>query len=471
MRNAGQGFNRRNFLRGSGMTLAGMSLSSLLPSALVDFAFGGGTDTFNAKRLLFINLFGGCDVINTVIPHGDVDYNTTNRPTLFIPRASAIDLNGFASLHPKLQDAMPVYNTGDLAIVHRVGYPNMSLSHFDGYKVWNGGDPTRVQIPDGWLYRYIHTNDVVGGAALPVLTVNGATPGLIGGNDRYVNIANPNNFNYNIPVADRTKYRNAWREQFAQLGGPEPFRPLVSQTGLQLLDVTDKYAGWDQANWNPRDPNTGNYLFPVNDQTNPLDPTGPGGKKFSFNAFSFFLNLKICALSLLEAGNANNGTRLAATELGGFDTHDGQGQVTGAHPELMTWIGYALRSLQIVFSGAALDNRNYPAIWQDVAVVTFSEFGRTSRENGSFGTDHGQATFSLVAGGNVNGGVYNCDNATWEPGAMFSIDGFYLSHRTDYRALFWEILRDHMGANPATVDAVFPGYSAGAYPELNLFGA
>lgn len=457
--------NRRTFLRGAGLTLAGVGLTTLLPPAFVEYAAAAGT---TGRRLLFLYMGGGCDVLNTVIPHGDPDYSATNRPTLYIPPASAIALNGFASLHPSLQDMMDVYNAGDLAIVHRVGYPAMTLSHFDGYKIWNGGDPAHKQIGDGWLYRYIVNNALQAGVPLPVVTVNGTTPQLVLGPQSFVNVANPDNFDYIMAGPVREKFRGSWREWFTALGGLETFRPVLADTGLKLADVTSEYASWDQANWNPRDPNTGWSLFPVDDATN---PTLPGNvKKFTTDSYGFFKNLKICALALLESdGSPVNGTRVAGMEMGGFDTHDGQGALTGPHPNLLSWVAYGMKSLRIVLSGAALDPRNYASIWDDTAVITFSEFGRTSRENGSLGTDHGQATFSLVAGGRVNGGVYNCDASTWDPGSMFAVDGFYLSHRTDYRALYWEILRDHMGANPATVDAIFPGYTAAGLTELNLF--
>ena len=99
-----------------------------------------------------------------------------------------------------------------------------------------------------------------------------------------------------------------------------------------------------------------------------------------------------------------------------------------------------------------------------------SEFGRTSRENGNGGTDHAAASCLFLQGGTVNGGVYNCDAATWPAGVMFGIDGRYLLQRTDFRAIFWELIRDHMGANPATADTLFPDYTSSglASQELGL---
>ena len=92
--------------------------------------------------------------------------------------------------------------------------------------------------------------------------------------------------------------------------------------------------------------------------------------------------------------------------------------------------------------------------------MTLSEFGRTTLENGSGGTDHASANCVFAAGGSVNGGVYNCDGSTWSTGAMFEVQGRYLGMRTDYRSIFWEILRDHMGAATGGVDTIFPSYTS-----------
>ena len=133
--------------------------------------------------------------------------------------------------------------------------------------------------------------------------------------------------------------------------------------------------------------------------------------------------------------------------------------LAGRHAELLSWLGYGMRSLRIVLSGAAIDTRSYTSIWQDTVLATLSEFGRTTVQNGSNGTDHAAATTVLVGGGGVNGGVYNCDNSTWPAGIMFDVEGRYLREATDYRSVFWEILRDHMGATSGA-DSVFPNYSS-----------
>ena len=456
---------RRSFLRGAGLTLAGFGLSSLFPGGLIRHAMAAGP--VDNKRLLFIFCRGGNDGLNTVIPAGDPDYSPLNRPTLYIPNSASINLNGFARLHPSMADLMEVFNAGDLAVVHRVAYPNNTRSHFDDQRVWENGNPAQTKSYEGWLYRYVQENAVAAGFKLPVLSVQANQPVLVRGAEPFVNIANPDSFDIIYPDPKRTKLVTGWDAQYTDLTGLEPFRPLLSQTSLKLIDTLDEYRAWDQANWDPKDPNTGYSLFPVSDATNP--PAAGGGLRFSPQAYPFFKSLKVCALSFLESDAASlNGTRVAGTELGGFDTHNGQGQVTGTQAQLLEYLSYGIRSLKVVLSGAANDPRAYPAVWNDTVVVTMSEFGRTTKENGSDGSDHAAASCLFAAGGVINGGVYNCDSSTWPAGVMFADSGRYLLMRTDYRAIFWEILRDHMGAAAGSVDQVFPGYSSLGLTELGL---
>lgn len=466
----GCGCTRRSFLHGAGLTFAGLGIHSLLPGAFVSRALAAGP--LDGRRLIFIFQRGGNDGLNTVIPGGDPDYSPANRPTLYIAPAAAIALNGFARLHPAMADIMDVYNAGDLAVIHRAGFPNNSRSHFDDQRVWENGDPAHAKSYEGWLYRYIRDNAVSMGASLPALSVQATQPIILRGAEPFVNIANPDTFDYIYGDPKRTKLQTSWEDQYTNLTGLEPFRPVLSQTGIKLIDTLDEYRSWSQATWDPKDPDNPTWsLFPVSDATNPPDPAGPNGLKFATTAYPFFKSLKICALAILESDTMSlNGTRLAGTELNGHDTHSSQGAAAGAQATLLSWLAYGIRSLRIVLSGAAIDTRTYPAVWNDTVVVTLSEFGRTSRENGSFGSDHAAATALFVAGGSVNGGVYNCDPSTWPAGVMFADGGRYLLMNTDYRAIFWEILRDHMGADPATADSIFPGYTGLGLQELGLIG-
>jgi uncharacterized protein (DUF1501 family) len=444
--------SRRSFLKGSGVTLAGFGIASLFPTPFIQHALANNASS--DKRLLFIFLRGGNDGINCVIPHGDAQYSPTIRPTLHIPYAPALDLNGFASLHPALGELLELYNAGDLAVLHRIGYANNSRSHFDGQRIWENGDPTQTTLYEGWLYRYIKQAMVDIGVELPALSVQTTQPVLLRGEDRFVNIANPDNFEYFLGEPQATKLKGLWGEVFGELGGLEAYRPVLSQTGVKLMDVLDEYDSWDQANWNPLDPVSGFSLFPVSGATNP-------NGMFSAASYDFFRSLKVCALSLLESDATNsNGTRVCGTQVNGWDLHGQQGAENGAHAELLSWLGYGMRSLNVVLSGAANEPRGYKSIWDKVTVATLSEFGRTTEENGSAGTDHAAASCMFVAGGNVNGGVYNCDAGSWPAGVMFGVNGRYLLENTDFRSVFWELLRDHMGAAPGSADLVFPDYTS-----------
>ena len=449
--------SRRHFLSGAGVTLAGFGLSSVFPTPLIQAATNETVagELAPGKRMLFVFLRGGNDGLNAVIPHGDTDYNTTNRPTLYIAPNEAIDLNGFASFHPSLQDLMPAYTANELAVIHRIGYPDSSRSHFDGQRIWENGDPSQAQLFEGWLYRYIKSNALDAGVDLPVVTTQ-ATPPLVtsGEAESFLNIASPTSFAYVAGEPIQTKLKNAWKGAYEGLFGLEAYRPVLSQTGVRLVDSLDEYASWDQANWDPKDPDDGYSLFPVDATTDPEN-------RFSPAAWAWFASLKISVLALLESdGTGTNGTRIAGTQLGGWDHHDQQGTFNGQHPELLRQLAAGLRSVRIVLSGAANDPRNYPAIWDDTIVATMSEFGRTTVENGNLGTDHASASVQLVMGGSIQGGVYNCDSQSWPNGVMFGVDGRYLLYETDYRSVFWEILRDHMGANAGSLETIFPGYGA-----------
>jgi len=194
------------------------------------------------------------------------------------------------------------------------------------------------------------------------------------------------------------------------------------------------------------------------------------------NHQSFFYNLRAAALVL-----NNTSAIIAGTELGGFDTHLQQVQgsvasnqsVLGNHADLQRVIGWSLYSLRKYFT-----YYSNQVNWNDLVVVTLSEFGRTTRENNDNGTDHAEANVMWVAGGAVKGrgkpgntlgsGVFNCgpsgsDAIPWVTGtgagsAMFGVSGSYLKRTTDYRSVLGEIIRKHLGATQNQLNRIIPGY-------------
>ncbi len=145
-------------------------------------------------------------------------------------------------------------------------------------------------------------------------------------------------------------------------------------------------------------------------------------------------------------------SQIAQVDQQGWDTHAGQGWVNGPHGDLLAELAQGIRAL----------HRQFQREWNDLLIVTMTEFGRSSRENGSRGTDHGEAGVMLVAGGAVRGGVYNCDASAWKAGDLFSLRGRHLARRTDFRAVFGEIFTRHFGDSPERLSQIMPGYTEAA---------
>ena len=144
--------------------------------------------------------------------------------------------------------------------------------------------------------------------------------------------------------------------------------------------------------------------------------------------------------------------KVLGVNIGGWDTHTNQGQVNGSHA---LRLGYVAEGFQALY-------RDLQSVWDDVLIVSMTEFGRTSEENGSMGTDHGEGSVMFAAGGCVNGGTYNCDATRWEPGAMFGKSGRYLSRKTDYRTVMGEMFTKHFGDDSSQLEEIIPGYSTAA---------
>lgn len=235
-------------------------------------------------------------------------------------------------------------------------------------------------------------------------------------------------------------------------------------------EITDNDTEW--ANGNQGE---GYYLFPTNSNKNG-GWLRPGGAQVAnkyvvpTSLHGFFNNLKSAALVLNKTDAIISGT-----EFGGFDTHSAQGSVTGQHPNLNRGIAWAMYALRKYFTRYA-----DKATWNNVVVITLSEFGRTTIENADLGTDHAEAGVMFVGGGAIKGygkpgattGVFGCspnDPVPWVPGnggSMFGINQRYLKRIHDYRSVLGEVIRDHLGATPAQLARIIPGYANEAQEHL-----
>lgn len=442
---------RRDFLKAGGLTALGLGLDLFSPVVPARAALANNaTDS----KLLFIFQRGGNDGVNTLIPYGDPEYNASNRPTLFIPRADALDLgNDFAGLHPRMAPMMELYNRadlngmegpGNLAVIHRVGYAGQSQSHFDSQQYWETGVPGARGFDEGMLYRHVaQTMDPLQNR-LVAAVLSGSQMTALRGPLPIPTIRDPESFTFSGDPASVRKFIGRLPSVPAgpdgtgllgAYGGPpdfvgKPYRDLVYGTGLALADaISIVQAAVAQGPYEP----SGGAVYPA----------GTFGRRLADAAMLF----------------KRTPLRVIGLNIGGWDTHTNQGQIDGHHGNLLASVATGFQALY----------RDLQEQWDGLVIVTMTEFGRTSRENGSGGTDHAHACVVFVAGGRVRGGVYNCDASTWAPGDLFSARDRYVDRRTDFRAVFAEIFQRHFGSDLATVEEVIPGYSNAAQDNPNDF--
>lgn len=477
---------RRRFLNSSLAGSAGIALGSMLnvPGFLRTALADGNTTTWNGNKILFIFLRGGNDSVNTVIPHGDPSYSAATRPSLYIPpppgglttggqipgapsAAAGIDLgNGFASLHPAMADLAPLYNNGEIALIHRVGYPNQSRSHFDSERYWETGVPQDDRLNQGIFYRALVETGLHESQLLPAVTMQDTMPLILRGDVPMANISDPGRYDL-LGV-----YAQARQKHIESIGRMHGFnhpdkknRDIVFPTGQRFVNSINQVqsiAFDDNGRTSAGAKIPGSPFLDTDAAMTHLFPVSPStdDKGFdSYNAYSFFQSLKYSAQIL-----ANTDAVVTGTEMGGFDTHDTQGGAVGSHARLLQRVGWGIYALRQYLSHPSIN------LWQKTIVITLSEFGRTSFENGSAGTDHAEAGVMFVAGGapNFNGGVYECDANTWTPGAngsLFGVSSRYLSRSVDYRSVFGEVIRRHLGVTQAQLNTIIPGY---ANPTENL---
>lgn len=511
-----------------------MDVPFVLKRALAEGNIGVPGQNGAVKKLLFIFLRGANDGLNTIIPARDEAYNLANRPDILIPRdpasaiyeettgvadfplsssdpaspdygtftyANAITVrNGFAGLHPALKFLAPVYNAGNLALAHRVGYPRQSRSHFDSQRYWENGAPNNNVLQEGIFYRAMIESGLANTAPLTGVSIQSALPLLLRGSGAAMtNLTDPTR--YALLGVPNSTSGQAKALNSLEAGSGYPFPEKLNREMLNLqyenlsqtLQIFDGIVGFDEAENTfedsaPTDGDTGPYyLFPTTAAKNGggryHTVTGaPDTKKFVVDsgAYGFFKNLKAAALVL-----NNTDAIVAGTEITGWDTHSNQGGATGTQANLLRRVGWAIYALQQYFSiygrGSNPPSANRKVNWDDIVVVTLSEFGRTTIQNANNGTDHAEAGTMFVAGGGVNGGVYGCHpndqyNGTALPwitgqtGSMFGVSNRYLKRAIDYRSVLGEIIRDHLGAAPTQLPRIIPGYAPASGENLQSGG-
>jgi uncharacterized protein (DUF1501 family) len=399
--------NRRFFLHKGALAVAG---TTVLPGFLLRSVLAETASAPN-RRLVVIFQRGAADGLNVVVPYREKNYYAM-RPSIGIPQNEVIDLDGFFGLHPALASFKPLYDAGHLGIVHATGSPDMSRSHFDAQDFMESGTPGIKSTEDGWLNRALQAEDMVRRrqqTAFRALALGPEVPRTLAGKVPAIALSNVNNF----AVAGRGPAPSPAASAFEAMYG-ESGDQIFHAAGEETFEAVKMLRAANPAQYQPA-----------------------AGADYPNSEFGNRLK------QVAQLLKSNLGVEAAFTDVGGWDTHQNQGSVEGQ-------LAGRLRDF----------SESIAAFWRDmgddaenVTLVTMSEFGRTARENGTGGTDHGHANVMFVLGGNVRGGkVYG----RW-PGLNNDQlnEGRDLALTTDYRQVLGELVNKTMSAS--NLDLVFPG--------------
>jgi uncharacterized protein (DUF1501 family) len=412
--------NRRIFMKSGAMALATMGLnpSFLRRTVFAQDLLKGAARNGNARGKVLIVLFqrGAADALNVVVPHGEKAYYNL-RPTIAIPRPvsgatnTAIDLDGFFGLHPSLAPFKRMWDDGILAPVHAVGSPSNTRSHFDAQDYMESGTPDDKSTHGGWLNRYLAVKGTcdechVEPGPFHAVSMTPQTPRILEGTSPTVAMNSLDEFTVRSTGSQAESIEALYKTGSAD---------VVHAAGGEMFEAMKILKAANPQKYQPD--NAADY---------PRTPFGQHLKQIA------------------QLIKADVGLEVAFADVGGWDTHVNQGGATGQ---------LAGRLDDFAKSIGALVQDLGPRM-ADVTVLTMSEFGRTARQNGNGGTDHGHATSMFVIGGDVKGRkVYG----KW-PGLEVEQlnEGRDLALTTDFRSVFSEVAFKHLGA--AKMDAVFPGF-------------
>jgi uncharacterized protein (DUF1501 family) len=390
--------NRTKFLGSLSGILVSANANHVFAKALGQTAFPGTPGT-KRRCLVLVNLQGGNDGLNCVVPHGDPDYYRL-RPTIAIPKSDVLAIDAQLGFNPNMQSLKGMYERGMVAIVQGVGYPNPDHSHFRSTEIWQTAAPDRYEHT-GWIGRYLD------GAGLPPTNLfNGIALAsilpevMVGTNVDVPSIASEAAYGLHIDrnMAEARAYASLVRDQ--HLPFTSPYLPRVleiedrSQRGSEELPTL--VAGY---------------------HTKATYPATPLGRTLSLAA---------------QIIGSNIGTRVIYVQHGSFDTHVNQVAVQN---RLLQELSDAIKAFYDDLAAHGND--------RSTLTMTFSEFGRRIEENGSKGTDHGEASPLFLVGGGAKGGIYGS-----APNLVANNMG-NVCFTTDFRSVYATVLERWLG-RPST---------------------
>lgn len=392
---------RRQFLKKLALSSAAMSLWT-----------SGSPIVFSVKSAhaaqgkVLINIFqrGGCDGLNVVVPFGEDRYYEL-RPTIAIARpdsgdsGAALNLDGFFGLHPSMSGLHSMFQQGRLAIMPATHYPDGSRSHFDSQHFIESGQ--RVRSNSGWMNRHLATHSHT--ADVRALSVGSELVHAMRGDISVSTLSNFNSLGFRVDENEEAELLARLSEVYEHPASELSNHQLLHSYGQQMLEDV-------------------NILKDIGEQPYSVE----NGANYPNSRFGQELKM------LAQIIKSDVGLELANINIGGWDTHSNQGGATGRQASRLKDLSDGLTAFYTDLGARSID----------VATVVGTEFGRTSQENGSRGTDHGYASNWMVIGGGVSGGIYG----QW-PGLNEAQlhHGRYLAMATDYRDIYADILSGFLG--------------------------
>ena len=403
---------RRIFLRNSTLAVVG---TAAIPNFLTRAVYGAAEPGTRNKRLVVIFQRGAADGLNIVVPHGEQAYYAM-RPSINIPRNVVIDLDGFFGLHPSMSAFQPLWNQRHLAIVHAAGSPDPTRSHFDAQDFMESGTPGLKATEDGWLNRALRSSprhslpQPADKSAFRAIALGPSLPRILSGSEPAVAMNNIKDFGVGGRNPNAAPIANTFEAMYAH-----SVDSVLHGTGQETFEAVKMLKSADPSRYTPA-----------------------AGANYPRGRFGDSLK------QLAQLIKANLGVQVAFADIGGWDHHVNEGNTQGQIANILREFSQSLAAFWTDLGDLA----------EDTVVVTMSEFGRTARENGNRGTDHGHANVMFVMGGPVKGGkVYG----RW-PGLDQSqlYEGRDLALTTDFRRVLGEAVYQHLGNK--SLDQVFPGF-------------
>ena len=394
--------SRRKFFKYSALASASM----FIPDFLKGFESSGkysikGPDKFKlkGKKLIVVQLSGGNDGLNTVVPYrNDIYFNS--RPEISISESAILKLNDEIGLNSEMSELKKIYDAGNLCILNSVGYPNPDRSHFRSMDIWQSGSGSDQYLNTGWIGRYLDSECENCNSPYSAIDV-----------DSSLNLALKGKVNSGIAVDDPKKFfMNSSQRFFSDIAeSPKHFQENDSTAEYLYKTLIETISSSD-------------YIY----QNSKIYKSQ---KDYPNTAFG--KNLKTIAEMIISEIE----TTVYYVSLSGFDTHVNQ---TGRQGRLLKELSDGLAALT--------DDLKSNDKLNEVIILTFSEFGRRVKENASGGTDHGTANNIFLIGGSLNKyGIYNA-----QPD-LSDLDDGDLKYEIDFRNVYSTILKKWLNADDRNI--------------------